>query len=193
MICTICETIDYVIQKPLLVITGASGTGKTTLAQQLVGVLHGIFILETDLFWNPYFHQEFEKDRSVDKFLNHWMRVAKNIHYNNLQTVAFSTVIPDQILSQTESKHFTGYHFLALTCNTDTLENRLTSKPGIISNEVISRMNEFNSVLDNYLPKSSKINSYTKLNTTNLSVNETFDEVTKWVVKYGKVTVAPDF
>jgi DNA-directed RNA polymerase subunit RPC12/RpoP len=43
-------------QLPLLLVSGASGVGKSTVCQALLGALADVVLLDTDILWRPDFN-----------------------------------------------------------------------------------------------------------------------------------------
>ena len=52
-ICPECGYKHPFLQLPLLIVSGASGTGKTTVCQRLLGQVMQAVLLECDILWRP--------------------------------------------------------------------------------------------------------------------------------------------
>src|ERR1051325_3653167 len=75
-ICPECGYRQRFAYLPLLVISGASGTGKSTICQQLVGKMKEAVLLDTDILWRPEFNTP---ENNYREFFETWLRMCKNI------------------------------------------------------------------------------------------------------------------
>ena len=112
--------------RPLLLVTGASGTGKTTIALQLTGTFTEAVVLDQDLLWIP------EMDAPQDdwrRFRNLWLRLAVNIGQSGRPLLLFGSADPDQYERLPERRYVSSIHTLALVCDDEELRRRLTVRP----------------------------------------------------------------
>jgi hypothetical protein len=59
------------------------------------------------------------------------MRLAHELAQNNVAVVYFSTMLPEQLLENTDAlNYFDSVYFLCLTCPTDVLRARLAGREG---------------------------------------------------------------
>jgi hypothetical protein len=128
----ICPECGYRVafrQMPLLLIGGASGTGKSAVVLALAGRLDGVVLLESDILWGPHFDQPGSGYRP---FFEQWLRVAKNIGQSGRPVALFGAglAVPDNIEPCVERRYFTAVHYLALVCREDVLAARLRARPG---------------------------------------------------------------
>jgi predicted kinase len=108
-------------------VCGPSGTGKTAIARDLIGVLPGTILLEADILWQAEFNQPDENYRG---FFETWLRLAKNISQAGHPVTLFCTgTIPENIEPCVERRYFTKVHYLALTCEPEELAERLRRRP----------------------------------------------------------------
>ena len=55
-ICPQCGHRHSFVQAPLLIVSGASGAGKSTACQTLLGRMNHVVILDLDILWRPEFN-----------------------------------------------------------------------------------------------------------------------------------------
>jgi hypothetical protein len=113
---------------PLLLVGGASGAGKSSLAQQLLGTRDDVVVLDGDLLWQPAF------DTPGDNYLafrTSWLRLCLSLHQSSRPVVLFSAgmVVPANVEPLAERRYFSTVRYLALTCDDAVLEARLRSRP----------------------------------------------------------------
>lgn len=70
---TICPDCGYkhaFLRLPLLIISGASGTGKPTVCHHLVGMVKEAALLDSDILWRDEFNQPEMNHRDYFLYLN---------------------------------------------------------------------------------------------------------------------------
>ena len=143
MVCD-CGYRHPIALRPLLLVTGASGTGKTTIAMRLGGTFPGAVVLDQDILWMP------EMDTPEDnwrRFRSLWLRFAVNIAQNGHPLLLFGSADPDQYERLPERRYVGSIHTLALVCDDDELRRRLTARPkcrGSGNEGFITSMCQFN-------------------------------------------------
>ena len=75
-ICPRCGHAHPFLRLPLLLVGGASATGKTTILHELTGRFTAAVLLEADLLWLEEFSDPTE---GYPRFFETWLRLAKNI------------------------------------------------------------------------------------------------------------------
>jgi broad-specificity NMP kinase len=172
---TVCPDCGYkqpFLKLPLLIITGASGTGKSTVMSKLLGKLNNYIILESDILvfifinWN------------LHVYLETWLRICKNISQSGKPVILFGGLgVPNDIMSCVEKRYFSAVYYLALVCDNNVLEKRLLTRPVWmgITREYINQQTKNNSTL-----KKCKSNNIEFIDTTSASVEETADAIIKW-------------
>jgi gluconate kinase len=125
--CRACGHEQGFLRQPLFCLSGASGTGKSTVARALVPRLSDRFVvLEQDLLWLPQLSDPTDDHRL---FRSSWLRLAAMIGQNGRPVLLCGTVVPPELEPLPERALFTTVHYLALTCRSDVLAQRLRARP----------------------------------------------------------------
>jgi hypothetical protein len=104
---------------PLLVVTGASGSGKTVIIPYLRAKLTNLVIFDKDLLWG----------RCGDQFYNNWLRIAYSLAQQGRHTLICGIVMPSDF-EACEDRNLVGtIHYLNLHCSDAIREERLRSRP----------------------------------------------------------------
>lgn len=157
------------LRLPLFAVSGASGTGKTAIGNQLPAALPECVVLEQDLLWK---NEYAESPDALTSFRRTWLRVAMNIGQGSRSPVLLGTVLPEQHEDTPERRFFSAIHYLALVCREEELERRLRARPAWrgCDDEKIERMLAFNQ----WLRENARATAppMAVLDTTNESVEE---------------------
>ncbi len=145
-ICPECGCRHPFLQLPLFVISGASGAGKSTVLQQLMGRVNEFVLLDADILWRPEFNQT---ENQYGGFIGTWLRVCKNIAQSGRPVMLFGagTGVPEYIEPSLERRYFSKVHYLALVCEDEVLHKRLLNRPAwrnCHTTEFIEAQQEFN-------------------------------------------------
>jgi predicted kinase len=185
-ICPYCDHHHRFVRLPLFVVTGASGTGKTTVALRLAAEMRDYVWMESDILWRPEFDAPQEGYRS---FRNLWLRMAKNIGQAGRPVVLIGSGTPEEFEVCAERRYFSELRYLALVCDEDTLVDRLAARPDwrkSASPEFIARMRSFNGWLRQNAAKT--VPPMTVLDTSAISQDETARQVAGWVESAARVS-----
>jgi len=127
-ICPECGCKHPFQQLPLLIVSGASSTGKTTVCQHLLGQITQAVLLDSDILWRPEFNTP---DINYRDFFETWLRVCKNISQSGRPVVLFGAGVgvPENIENRIERRYFSKVYYLALVCSDETLAKRLQHRP----------------------------------------------------------------
>ena len=87
-ICPECGHKHPFLRLPLMVVSGASGAGKTTICHQLLVKVNDAVLLDSDILWRAEFNQP---ENNYRDFFETWLRVAKGISQSGRPTVLFGT------------------------------------------------------------------------------------------------------
>ena len=178
-ICPFCNYAHLFLQQPLFIITGASGSGKTTVCLELLPLLHECVILESDILWGAI---PASPENNYRDYRNVWLRVAKNIGQNGRPLVLCGTAIPEQFETCPERRYFSTLHYLAMVCDDRLLEERLKQRPNwrqSRSVEFIEEMIRFNHWLKEHASTTQP--PMTLYDTSHRSISETMRDVAQWI------------
>ena len=179
-VCPACGHQHVFRQLPLLMVSGASGAGKSTVCNALLGQLDDVILLDSDILWRPDFDKPEENYRD---FFETWLRLAKNISQSGMPVVLFGAGmgVPENIEPCVERRYFSQVHYLALACDDHELTQRLKARPdwrgsgeqAFIENQI--RFNRwFKETPQNDHPISL-------IDTTGISIETTIEQVEGWI------------
>lgn len=153
----------------LFVITGASGTGKTTVLEQLRRRMPDFEMFDSDLIWHV-------AKLGGDTWLNTWLQMAYAISRNGRPTVLFGALGPDWFDRLPGRRLVGAIHFCHLYCADHLLEERLRARPawrGSSSEEFIARQKAFAAWL--------RTTVHPTFDTGLLSADAVADHVAEWI------------
>ena len=127
-ICPDCGYRYLFQQLPLLIISGASGAGKSTICHYLLRQDTQAVVLDCDILWRPEFNAP---DKNHRDFFETWLRVCKNISQSGRPVVLCGAGmgVPENIENCIERRYFSKIYYLALVCSDETLSERLQQRP----------------------------------------------------------------
>jgi AAA domain len=127
-ICPECGFRHRFVQMPLLVVSGASGAGKSTVCNILVGNLSDVVVLDSDILWRAEFDTPSNNYRV---YFDLWLRMCKNISQSGRPVVLFGAGfgVPGNVEPCVERRYFTSVEYLALVCSERSLVERLEGRP----------------------------------------------------------------
>ena len=104
---------------PVLVVTGAAGTGKSTVCTGLAG-LDGLLALDGDVL--AHGAASVADGRSdYEAFWSYLLQISREVHCNGLVPAFACVCLPDQVLGSAEMSRVSAVHFLALGCQESDL------------------------------------------------------------------------
>ncbi len=126
--CPVCGHRQSFVRRPLLVVGGASGSGKSTVCQALLGRARDVVLLDSDLLWRPDFNAP---DTGYAEFFETWLRLAVALNQSTGPVVLFGAgfAVPDNLETRIYRRYLTRIHYLALVCPDDVLRDRLRARP----------------------------------------------------------------
>lgn len=166
--CPRCGAEQPVPALPLLVVTGASGTGKTIITGPLRQQLPGCEVFEADTILHV-------AALGGDNWRNTWLRLAHAVALNGRTTVLLGSLLPEQLEHLPARTLIGPIHFCTLDCPDDVLAARLSSRPawrGTSSQAKIAEHQRFAAWLRTHIRPS--------FDTSTMSIAEAADHVAAW-------------
>ena len=182
-LCPLCGFNNKFVSMPLFIIGGASGTGKTTALNELIGKMDNVILLESDIIWQDEFNKP---ENNYRKFFETWLRIAKNISQSNRPVVLFGAGfgVPENIESCIERRYFSKINYLNIYCSDEELEKRLLKRPHwrkCQNYEFIEKQKEFNNWVKNY--GKDKKPEIDLIDTTEITLEQTVEFIKIWINK----------
>lgn len=183
-ICPECGFAHPFFRMPLLVVSGASGTGKSTVCNQLTGQIQQAVLLDSDILWREEFNKP---ENNYRDYFETWLRLCKNISQSGRPVVLFGAGIgvPENLELCIERRYFSEIHYLAFTCSDDILTRRLQQRP-------TWRDTQDKAYIDEHIRFNQWFLSYnhnnpeppiTILDTSKLNLTDTTKETRTWILK----------
>jgi hypothetical protein len=131
--CPVCLLVDATaIRRPLLVLAGSSGAGKTTLFPLLVERLNGAcLVFDVDWLIDPLKRSpdDWNSDEYWTAFRDTWLHIAHAVARNGLPTLLLAPFIPETLDVLPGRSWITEIHYAVLDCNDEIRRTRLASRP----------------------------------------------------------------
>ncbi len=180
-ICPDCGFAHSFRAGPLLLVGGASGSGKSAMAQRLLGARDDVVILDADIIWSAAFDTPADGYRA---FFTTWLRLCLGIGQAGRPAVLFGAgfAVPGNIEPLPERRYFSAARYLALTCDDAVIEARLRARPAwrdAGGREFIEGQLAFNRWLRE--PPADVAPLLTQLDTGAASLAETQAAVSRWI------------
>lgn len=129
--CPTCGHVDAAAARaPLLVVTGASGSGKTSILPELLPRLRGqCVVFDVDWLIDPFAHQPDRAEVHWPALRDAWLHVAHGVAQNGLPTLLLGPLIPAHV-EELRGRPWVGdVHFLLLDCPDAERRRRLEARP----------------------------------------------------------------
>ena len=164
---------------PLLIVGGASGTGKTTVCQHLLGKNLQVVLLDSDILWRSEYNTP---DTNYREFFELWLRISKNISQSGRPVVLFGAGagVPKNIEGCIERRYFSRVCYLALVCSDEVISGRLMQRPhwrNTHNPAFIEEQIRFN----HWFLSNEKEPEIRRVDTTNAPLEETIVQVISWI------------
>ena len=181
-ICPDCGHRHVFQYQPLWVVSGASGTGKSTVCNHLVGQFKDAVLLDSDILWQDVFN---DPENNYRDYFETWLRMCKNIAQSGRPVVLFGAGmgVPENLENCIERRYISKIHYLALVCSDDVLVERLQSRPawrGCHLPEFIKEHKRFNQWFLDY-NTTGKLPAIQLVDTTQKTPEATSKEITEWI------------
>jgi ribosomal protein S27AE len=177
--CPRCGSESWLPALPLFVVTGASGTGKSTITGPLRSLLPGCPVFETDVILHV-------AALGLDTWRNTWLQLSHAAALGGQATVLTGSLTPDQLERLPARKLIGPIHFALLDCADDVLADRLRARPawrGTSSTAKIIEHQRFAAWLRSRITPS--------FDTGTASAAEVAEDVAAWVQAPYPATQAP--
>lgn len=183
-ICPECGHKHPFLYLPLLVVSGASGTGKSSVCNHLISRYQEAVLLDSDILWRAEFNQP---ENNYRDYFETWLRVCKNVSQSGRPVVLFGAGVgvPENMQDCIERRYFSEIKYLALVCDPETLAKRLLARPawrGTREPAFIEEHQRFNQWFMNY-HQDNQQPPITLVDTSQKSLEETTLEVATWIRK----------
>ena len=177
-ICPECGHAHRFVRAPLLLVSGASGSGKSAVCRRLQGSFSEALLFDSDILWGAHF------ERDARQFFETWLRVCKNAAQAGKPVVLFGagTGMPQNLEPCVERRYFSTLHYLALTCDDERLGERLRRRPAwrhCGSDAYVAEHVQFNRWFKEAGPKGSP--AVALIDTTSETVEQTTARVVDWI------------
>jgi|SRR5579884_1660495 len=173
-----CGYRNPIAVRPLLLVTGASGAGKSTIARHLTGTFTDVVVLDQDVLWMPEMNTP---DDNYRRFRSLWLRLAIDSAQSGRPLLLFGSCDPDQYEGLPERRYVGPIHTLALVCDDQELRDRLSARPAWRQSggeDFIGEMIHFNRALRSLAIERPQ--SVTLLDTTHVDSAESALQVAAW-------------
>ena len=176
--CLNCGFRHKFLRLPLFILTGASGVGKSTVCLKLAARMKDVVVMDSDIL-----HAEPDPpETNHDEYRETWLRVCKYIAQAGKPVVLCGVAEPTKFEQCIERRFFSELHYLVLICNEQVHASRLQNRPmwsGSSRDKFIKEQVKFNRwLLDN---ASITKPPMTLLDTSELTIDETTEEVARWI------------
>jgi len=177
LVCPECGASKSFVSPPLCIVTGAAGTGKSTVRSELRGEIDAV-LLEDDPLWFEGFENVTESE-----FNDYVLSLCAEVAQSGVQPVLFTTGmgVPDNVEGLDARQYFGESHYLALVCDDETQTERLRGRPGWDDGEDywadVERQVEFNQ----WFKTEAEDEGVELLDTTDATVAETVADVRTWI------------
>jgi hypothetical protein len=177
-LCPDCGRIDSAAAiEPLFIVTGASGSGKTSvfapLARRLVGRC-----ITFDVDWlldaaGQLSHASSVEEIDSSAFRSAWLLVAHGVAQCGMPTVLLGPLIPEHLEGLSARKWVGEIHFLLLDCPDEIRRKHLVARPPWRSRDI-----EAQTSFGRWL----RANIDARIDTTNGTPEDSADAAAQWVL-----------
>lgn len=176
IVCPKCGEKWSFIKKPLFILTGCSGIGKTTTAKEMQRLTTDFVILDADMFYNIMPHEtEADNYEQVEQMES----LSKNIMQCGKPVICTMAGNIDKLPHTYHSRFFNKIYVLALVCGEQSLRKRMTEGRKITDEGWISSSIEYNHFFKTH--KQIGDMGFETLDTDGRTVAEVAEAVLQWM------------
>ncbi|WP_433044894.1 hypothetical protein [Dactylosporangium sp. CS-033363] len=128
-VCPDCGNTEPARRLPLLVVTGASGSGKTTVFPHLVRQLPECLVFDGDWLIGPFERACEFGEVDWPALRDAWLSVAHGAAQSGRHTVLLAPFTPEQLDGLAGRRWTTDIHFAVLDCADGVRTERLEARP----------------------------------------------------------------
>jgi hypothetical protein len=128
-VCPVCGAGEMARRLPLFVVTGASGSGKTTVFPHLVAALGESLVFDVDWLIGPFERACEFGEVDWPAFRDGWLSVAHGAAQSGRHAVLLGPFMPEQLDDLPGRRWITDVHFAVLDCPDDVRRARLEARP----------------------------------------------------------------
>ncbi len=172
--CPNCGSVDTAaLVRPLFVVTGASGSGKTTILPLILDRLGGeCVVFDVDWLIDPMGRAASDGQVDWQAFRDAWLHVAHGVAQNGLATLLLGPFFPEQLDGLPGRAWVGDIHYLVFDCHDDERRRRIEARPAWRRRDIGAQIDFARWLRTNLSPV---------IDTGALSPAETADAVATWV------------
>lgn len=178
--CALCGAPRYPVARPLLIVSGAAATGKSSVGAMLAAEADGVLALDVDVLAGGAAAVTGRTDYHA--FWAYLATVTLEVHQNGVDLVWCGVCRPEQVAEQPKNvlDAFSRIDILVLSCDDSTYLDRLYGRPG--GSQAVSRA-DFHASLNRDLRAAHSVDPVrvSHLDTTGLTVQQTQRRASTWV------------
>lgn len=180
VVCPNCGRREPIHREPLLVVSGAGGTGKSAVLRNLRGTRDDVVMLDSDVLWRHEFWEELEW------YTQTWLRLCRDIAQSKRPPVLFGAGfgVPANVEQHPQHECFSDIQYLILVCDEREQRRRLRDRPAgrhpdpfEMDEDSIAEQIEFNQ----WLKDESSRDDFTVVETTDATIETTAERVDRWI------------
>lgn len=161
---------------PLFILTGCSGVGKTTTAQELLQRDIDFIVLDADFLLNLMPH---ETEEDYKNWVEQIMALSRNIIQSGRPVLWTIAGALEHFQTTYNRQFFTEIHYLALVCDSGSLEKRMREGRNITDAGWIESSINYNRwFIDNGVVVDQRVDTF---DISGKLVSEVADYVIQWV------------
>jgi hypothetical protein len=127
-VCGVCGWSERALRLPLFVVTGAAGSGKSTVRQPLIDALPECAVFDANWLYDSARRMSLPDSMDWTSFRDAWLAVAHGVAQVGRATVLIGTFLPSEMAVLPARRWIGDIHFAALDCSDDVRLARLASR-----------------------------------------------------------------